>query len=159
MNQYGAIAQQHWKRWRPASYAANRTPPGYFTDLGEQAAGEIARLWAQMRAQAGNPPGEDYLARVARLNVICKQAEDIVLANLILLSPEPGAQQGGQPSSLAMACTAATWPCGSDPVMVTASPAGTSCWPFRPTSIRSMTWSGSADKLVTVSFLTVPPSR
>ena len=26
--------------------------------------------------------------------------------------------------------------------MVTASAAGTSCWPFSPASIRSMTWSG-----------------
>jgi hypothetical protein len=62
VNQYGAIAQQHWKRWRPASYAAISDPTAYFTGLGEQAAGEITRLWAQMRAQADNPPGEDYLA-------------------------------------------------------------------------------------------------
>jgi hypothetical protein len=59
----------------------------YFTDLGEEAAGEITRLWAQMRAQAGNPPGEDYLHRVARLNALRKQAEEVVLANPILLSP------------------------------------------------------------------------
>ena len=37
--------------------------------------------------------------------------------------------------------------------------AGTSCWPFSPASIRSMTWSGSADRLATVSFLTLPASR
>ncbi len=43
--------------------------------------------------------------------------------------------------------------------MVTAWPAGTNCWPFSPASITSMTWSGSADKLATVSFLTLPPSR
>lgn len=41
-----------------------------------------------MRAQAGNPPGEDYLTRVARLNALRKQAEEIVLADLILLPPE-----------------------------------------------------------------------
>lgn len=87
MNQYGAIAQQHWKRWRPVSHAAITDPAAFFTDLGEQAAGEITRLWAQMRAQAGNPPGEDYLARVARLNALRKQAEEIVLADLILLPP------------------------------------------------------------------------
>jgi hypothetical protein len=70
VNQYGAIAQHHWKRWRPASYAAIADPTAYFTDLGEQAAAEIPRLWAQMRAQARNPPGEDYLAGVARLNAL-----------------------------------------------------------------------------------------
>src|SRR6266480_3221028 len=30
-----------------------------------------------------------------------------------------GPSRAGSPSSLAMACTAATWPCGSDRVMVT----------------------------------------
>jgi hypothetical protein len=88
VNQYGALARQHQKRWRPASYAAITDPAAYFTDLGEQAAGEITALWAQMRAQAGNPPGEDYLARVARLNALRKQAEEVVLADLILLPPE-----------------------------------------------------------------------
>ena len=62
MNQYRAIARQHWKQWRPASYATITDPETYFADLGEQAAGEITRLWAQIRAQEGNPPGEDYLA-------------------------------------------------------------------------------------------------
>ena len=67
MNQYGAIARRHWKQWWPASYAAISDHETYFTDLGEQAASEITRLWAQMRAQACNPPGEDYLSRVALL--------------------------------------------------------------------------------------------
>ena len=93
MNQYGAIAQQHWQRWRPASYAAIALPRTYFTGLGEQAADEITCLWAQMRAQDGNPPGEGYLARVARLNALRKQAEEIVLAGLILLPPEPGTSE------------------------------------------------------------------
>jgi hypothetical protein len=88
VNQYGAIARQHWRRWRPASYAAITDPAAYFTDLGEQAAGEITRLWAQMRDQEGNPPGEDYLPRVARLNALRKQAEEVVLVGLILLPPE-----------------------------------------------------------------------
>ena len=46
-----------------------------------------------MRAEEGNPPGEGYLARVARLNAMRKQAEEIVLAGLILLPPEPGASE------------------------------------------------------------------
>ncbi len=94
MNQYGAIAQQHWRRWRPASYAAISDPGTYFADLGEYAASEIARLWAQMRARVGNLPGEDYLARVARLNALRKQTEEIVLADLILLPPRARCQRG-----------------------------------------------------------------
>jgi hypothetical protein len=93
VNQYGAIAQEHWQRWRPASYAVIADPGTYFTGLGEQAAGGITRLQVQMRAQDGNPPGEGYLARVARLNALRKQAEEIVLAGLILLPPEPGANE------------------------------------------------------------------
>ncbi len=42
-----------------------------------------------MRAQEGNPPGEGYLAQVARPNALRKQAEEIVLADLILLPPNP----------------------------------------------------------------------
>ena len=99
MNQYGGLARQHWMRWRPATYAAMTDPAAYFTDLGEQAASEITRLWAQMRAQAGNPPGEDYLARVARLNALRRQAEEIVLADLILLPPEHDASEDDPASS------------------------------------------------------------
>jgi hypothetical protein len=95
VNQYGALAWQHWMRWRPASYAAITDPAAYITDLGEHAASEISRLWAQMRAQDGNPPGEDYLHRVARLNALRKQAEEVVLADLILLPPGHDANEFG----------------------------------------------------------------
>ena len=91
MNEYGAMARDHNRHWRPASYAEITDPESYFTDLGDRVAQEIADLWAELRARAGNPPGEDYLARVGRLNALRKQAEEIVLANLVLLPPEPGA--------------------------------------------------------------------
>ncbi len=108
MNQYGAIARQHWQRWRPASYAAIAGSRTYFTGLGEQAAGEITQLRAQMRAQDSNPPGEGYLARVAWLNATRKQAEEIVLAGLILLPPEPGVASEDDPAAPAYpACRAA----------------------------------------------------
>jgi hypothetical protein len=91
MNEYGAMAHDHFRRWRPASYAEITGPESYFTDLGDRVAREIADLWAELRARAGNPPGEGYLARVGRLNALRKQAEEIVLAELVLLPPEPGA--------------------------------------------------------------------
>jgi len=68
-------------------------------------------------------------------------------------------EQRRQAQLAAMACMAATWPCGTGRVLVTASPAGGQLVAFSPASIRSMTWSGSADRLATVSFLTVPASR
>ena len=63
MNEYGAMARDHNRHWRPASYAEITDPESYFTDLGDRVAQEIADLWAELRARAGNPPGEDYLAR------------------------------------------------------------------------------------------------
>lgn len=86
------------KVWPAASYAAISDPQSYFTGLGEQAAGEITRLWAQVRAQEGDPPGEDYLHRVARLNALRKRAEEIVLADLILLPPETRRLTGTRPA-------------------------------------------------------------
>jgi hypothetical protein len=44
-----------------------------------------------MTAEAGNPAGKDFMERVGRLNAIRKQAEEIVLADLVLLPPEPEA--------------------------------------------------------------------
>jgi hypothetical protein len=93
MNEYGAMAREHCRRWRPAAFAAIGNPDSYFTDLGERVAQEITALWAQLRDKDGNPPGEDYLARVGRLNALRKQAEEIVLADLVLLPPEPQADR------------------------------------------------------------------
>ncbi len=91
MNEYGAMARDHCRRWRSASYAEITDPGSYFTDLGDRVAQEISDLWAELRARSGNPVGEDYIARVGRLNALRKQAEEIVLADLVLLPPEPGA--------------------------------------------------------------------
>ena len=91
MNEYGATARDHCRRWRPASYAEITDTESYFTDLGDRVAQEISDLWAKLRARSGNPPGEDYIARVGRLNALRKQAEEVVLADLVLLPPEPGA--------------------------------------------------------------------
>lgn len=91
MNEYGAMARDHCRRWRPAAYAEITDPDSYFTDLGDRVAQEISDLWAELRARSGNPAGEDYIARVGRLNALRKQAEETVLADLVLLPPEPGA--------------------------------------------------------------------
>jgi hypothetical protein len=94
MNQYGRLALQHWKQWLPARYAAISDPEEFFTALGEQIAAEIASTWAEMSAVEGNPPGESYLDRVGRLNMIRKQAEEAVLDAMVLLPPESPASDG-----------------------------------------------------------------
>ena len=70
-----------------------------------------------------------------------------------------GPSSAGSPSLAAIAAAAATWPCGSDPVMVTACPAGTSRSPFKVASIADTAAAGSADRFASVSCRTLPPSR
>ena len=94
MNEYGEMAKAHWQQWLPHRYAAIEDPEAYFAELGEEVAADIAGLWAEMSARAGNPPGEDFMERVGRLNAIRKQAEEIILADRVLLPPE-GAQDDG----------------------------------------------------------------
>ena len=94
MNEYGAMARAHWQQWLPQRYAAIEDPDTYFAGLGEEVAADIAGLWAEMSARAGNPPGEDFMERVGRLNAIRKQAEEIILADRVLLPPEPGTDDG-----------------------------------------------------------------
>ncbi|MGH3165074.1 MAG: hypothetical protein ACRDN0_04155 [Trebonia sp.] len=95
MNEYGAMGKKHWQRWLPQRYAGIEDPETYFAALGEEVPAEIAGLWAEMQAKAGNPPGEDFMERVGRLNAMKKQAEEIVLHERVLLPPEPGGEDDG----------------------------------------------------------------
>jgi len=91
MNHYGSMAQRHWAKWLPRQYATIENPDSFFTDLGDRASDRIAELADQF---AGDPPpGEEYLDRVGRLGQARRQAEEIVLHEMILLEPEPGADQ------------------------------------------------------------------
>ena len=70
-----------------------------------------------------------------------------------------GPSSAGRFSWWAIAATAATCPWGSDRVIVSASPTGTSRAPFRVASIASTASGGSIERLATVSLRTAPPSR
>lgn len=95
MNEYGTIALKHWQQYLPSRYAAIEDPQAFFAELGEDVGAEIARRWAEMQAAAGNPPGEDFTDRIGRLNALKKQAEETVLAERVLLPPEPGTEDDG----------------------------------------------------------------
>ena len=89
MNYYGEMARDHWARWLPARYAAIGDPDSYFSNLGNQAEARIDALADEL---AGNDqPGEGYLAKAGRLGQARRQAEEIVLQEMILLEPEPEA--------------------------------------------------------------------
>lgn len=91
MNYYGQMAQRHWARWLPRQYAAIEDPGSFFSDLGSRAETRIDELADQLAGD--DPPGEGYLARAGRIGQARRQAEEIVLAQMILLEPEPEADQ------------------------------------------------------------------
>lgn len=88
MNHYAIRARDHWARWLPTRYAQLTDPDSFFTDLGDQAAQQIADL--MMDLAGDDPPGETYLEKMGRLNIARLRAEEIVLPELILPPPEPG---------------------------------------------------------------------
>ncbi len=88
MNQYGAMAQRHWSRWLPGRVAAMDDPNSFFSTLGDEVATEIEALTVDLAGD--DPPGEDYLTKLGRLNMARLQAEERVLAERVLLTPEPG---------------------------------------------------------------------
>jgi hypothetical protein len=94
MNHYGQMARRHWARWLPRHYAAVEDPDKFFTDLGNRASDRIAELAEQFAGSV--PPAEGYLDRVGRLGQARRQAEEIVLAEMILLEPEAGADEDGR---------------------------------------------------------------
>lgn len=91
MNRYGVIAREHWARWLPARYAAISDPDSFFSDLGTRVDQRIDSLAAHLAGD--DRPGEGYLARAGRLGEARHRAEQIVLAEEVLLEPEPGADE------------------------------------------------------------------
>ena len=94
MNQYGEMARRHWARWLPGRFAAIENPEAFFTGLGEEAEQRITVLAWDLAGD--DPPGEEYLDKAGRLGEARHRAEQIVLDEMILLEPEPGA---GGPAS------------------------------------------------------------
>jgi hypothetical protein len=89
MNYYGEMAREHWARWLPSRLAEIRDRDSFFSDLGSQAEARIDALADQLAGD--DQPGEGYLAKAGRLGQARRQAEEIVLPDMILLDPEPGA--------------------------------------------------------------------
>jgi hypothetical protein len=89
MNYYGEIAQRHWARWLPLQYAAIPNPDSFFSDLGIRVEARIDELADQLAGD--DQPGEGYLTKAGRIGQARRQAEEIVLSEMVLLEPEPGA--------------------------------------------------------------------
>ena len=93
MNKYGRMAIRHWEKTDPDRF--QQIPESdretFFTELGEQAEMEIQQLQDQLAGP--DPAGESYLEKVGRLNMARLQAEERVLAELILIPPPSSSEQ------------------------------------------------------------------
>ncbi|HET9894635.1 MAG TPA: hypothetical protein VFQ44_06840 [Streptosporangiaceae bacterium] len=96
MNHYGAMAQRHWAKWLPGRYALIEDKESFFAQLGSRASDRISELADGFAGDQA--PGEGYLDRVGRLGQARRQAEEIVLNEMVLLDPEPGADPDQQDS-------------------------------------------------------------
>ena len=91
MNRYGLMARTHWERWLPAQYAAIEDPDSFFSDLGSRAEARIDGLAGELAGD--DRAGEGYLERAGRLGQARRTVQEIVLTDMILLDPEPGADE------------------------------------------------------------------
>ena len=89
------MARSHWARWLPQQYTAISDPDSFFSAIGQEAARQIDELATELAGESR--PGEDYLAKAGRLKMARLQAEEIVLPELILLPPEPEADEDPEP--------------------------------------------------------------
>jgi hypothetical protein len=90
MNRYGLMAQQHWEHWLPSRYATIEDPESFFTDLGREVAERIDVL--ALHLAGDDQPGEGYLGKAGRLGQARHQAQEMILAEMVLLAPEQGAE-------------------------------------------------------------------
>lgn len=98
MNEFGRMAQDHWRVARPISY--QRIPQdereAFFTDLGDQAQRQLETLWIALAGD--DQQGESAQQKEGRLNMARLQARDQVLAEMILLPEDPSAFSPEEPS-------------------------------------------------------------
>ena len=92
VNKYGARAKVHWTRWLPKRTAQLEDPDAYFTSLGEQVAEAVQATEDAFADQHAYALAEaDDMTRVGMRNNFRMQAEEIHLAEMVLLWPEPEA--------------------------------------------------------------------
>lgn len=79
MNLYGQRLMEHWRLFRPGAFADLEDPVGFFTRAGEEISVRVAELTPQLAGV--DLPGEDTLAKAARVSNARAQAVEIALAD------------------------------------------------------------------------------
>ena len=92
MNKYGAQAMAHWKTHAPQRFQNLDDPTRFFTDLGQEAQGQISELARQIEttpasvlAQTASSE-QTYLQDVARRMTALRIAEEVVMQQLAWVS-------------------------------------------------------------------------
>jgi hypothetical protein len=86
MNKYGQQARTYWETERPEALSQIPDPTEFFSTLGQQIQDQVIDLSQQLAGP--DPTGEGYLEKVGRLNSAKKEAEEIVMNDLVY-SQEP----------------------------------------------------------------------
>jgi hypothetical protein len=86
LNYYGELVRRQWDGCLPEVYQQIRDPGAFFAVLGEVIAQRIDELADHLAGD--DPPGEGYLAKVARLTAARDHAQERVLGEYLLLPPD-----------------------------------------------------------------------
>lgn len=81
MNQYATTARDYVRDHLPSRYSQISNPEEFFASLGQHIQDQVVDLTPQLAGP--DPAGEDYLAKVGRLNAVKRQAEETVMADLV----------------------------------------------------------------------------
>lgn len=87
MNRYARMAQRQWTAAAPGRVETLPDPAGFFADLGETLMAEVSALAATLAGP--DPKDESYLTKVARLRTARREAEEIVMRQL-MWAGDPG---------------------------------------------------------------------
>ncbi|GAB3764853.1 hypothetical protein [Microlunatus parietis] len=88
MNQYGARALEHWRRYAPDRVAELESPEAFFTDLGAEIAGQVSELAARLEnnpalmLEMTRSSEQTYLHDAARRMTARRIAEEVVMNQL-----------------------------------------------------------------------------
>ena len=99
LNYYGELVRRQWEGCLPDVYQQIKDPGAFFAVLGEVIAQRIDEHADHLADD--DPPGEGYLAKVARLTAARDHAKERVLSEYLLLPPDedrPAVVDRGHPA-------------------------------------------------------------
>lgn len=89
MARFAETARRYWQTYLPSQYATIEDPETFFRDLSEQVEDQIA---AQLTTVPDVPAGASPQERVAIHEAQRRAAQEVALADLVFLRPEPGTE-------------------------------------------------------------------